>query len=320
MDYPISINDYDLGKKVGSGTFGSVYVAYVKKTDEKVAIKKFKSESTFDNEVHALQINCKDIIQILTYFSDKYTNYIVLEYMDGDLSNFRPLPMSENHLINLAKSITRATAYIHTHNLAHMDIKRGNILFKRNDLDVVFKICDLGFVCETEFRQCKGGTTKNLSPEIAQLFYDGYHHISTQKGQKCDVWTIGIVLFRAIGSSHLFNTTNIHSDTESKRDKLLKAVMSLTQDFIDKKINNKTINYSPVIDNIIKACLTIDPDKRPSIHQLMSFFDEEDNGRNSVTSSRYCVNNINNNMSNNNSRFCSINSSFLCGRKYLTNL
>ena len=313
-NYPTTIDKYKIGDKIGSGTYGSVYVAWVRTTDEKVVLKQFKSYKTYDNEILGLgKYHCDGVINMLQHFEENHEYYIVLEYMNGDLRSFRPMPMSKEFLEQLTRTLIKTVNCIHSQDLSHMDIKRGNILWKKTNTGHVFKLCDLGFLCETPFRQCRGGTTKNLSPEVAQAFYDGKGKVSVKKGQSCDIWTIGITLFRMTNIKHLFKIPEANSSFYDRRDHILKTIIRLKQEEIDMYVNKITSRYGESISSIIRACLMINPKKRATAEKLIKMIKEVP-----ISSNRLMVGNSYNSCNSCNScysyssnikrsRFCAIN-------------
>lgn len=85
----MSLSDFEVGKPIGRGKFGHVYVARTKKEKFVVALKvMFKAQLNKENMVHQLRreieiqanLNHPNILKMYTYFFDEHRIYLVLEY------------------------------------------------------------------------------------------------------------------------------------------------------------------------------------------------------------------------------------------------
>lgn len=78
-----------------------------------------------------------------------------------------------------------------TLNIAHRDVKAENILFKSADpSDLTIKLCDFGFATPSSKDNFKGlstvvGSPYYIAPEVFSQAYD----------YRCDLWSVGILLF-----------------------------------------------------------------------------------------------------------------------------
>ena len=88
-----SIDQYELGDKIGEGTFGKVIIATHKITKEKVAIKildknklNLKDERIrLDREIEVLKmVNHYNIIKLFTIIENESKIYIIQEYISGE--------------------------------------------------------------------------------------------------------------------------------------------------------------------------------------------------------------------------------------------
>merc|ERR1719410_2572175 len=87
-----SLSDFEIGKRLGRGKFGKVYLAREKKSKYIVAIKvlwkfqlrKHNVEHQLRREIEILShLRHKHIIRLFTYFHDKERVFLVLEYCCG---------------------------------------------------------------------------------------------------------------------------------------------------------------------------------------------------------------------------------------------
>ena len=136
-------------EKIGEGTYGIVYKAKDKITDQYVALKKIRLEtesegvpSTAIREISLLkELDHPSIVQLLDVVHAEQKLYLVFEYLDKDLkkhmddhaasrkgidggSGGLPEPLVKSYLKQLLEGI----AYCHSHRVLHRDLKPQNLL------------------------------------------------------------------------------------------------------------------------------------------------------------------------------------------------
>ncbi|XP_017700094.1 cyclin-dependent kinase F-4 [Phoenix dactylifera] len=145
---------YKLIKKVGDGTFGSVWRAINKQTGEVVAIKKMKrkyyswEECMNLREVKSLRrMNHPSIVKLKEVIRENDILYFVFEYMECNLYQLmkdRGKIFSETEIRNWCFQIFQALAYMHQHGYFHRDLKPENLLVTKD----IIKIADFGLARE----------------------------------------------------------------------------------------------------------------------------------------------------------------------------
>lgn len=139
-----------------------------------------------------------------------------------------------------------AINYLHNRKIVHRDIKPENILFSKND---VLKIADFGtskFFTNGKMKNVHG-TPYYVAPEVLESHYT----------EKCDVWSIGVILYILLCGYPPFNgPTN---------DDIMEAVCKGKY-----KFSHETFEYvSSEAKNVIKKMLTKNVDKRPSASEIL---------------------------------------------------
>ena len=91
--------DYEIIKKIGSGTFGDVFSGKDKITGQNLAIKRVKKSilyqygdyliNAFWKELDSMRkCNCENSVKLIKYFETRNNYNIVMELCDSDLLNF----------------------------------------------------------------------------------------------------------------------------------------------------------------------------------------------------------------------------------------
>ncbi|KAJ6247933.1 serine/threonine-protein kinase pkga-related [Anaeramoeba flamelloides] len=148
-----SISDFELVKHISSGSYGQVFLARKKQTNDLFAIKVLeKQDMTLKNLVQKVNDEKKimikssnDFVVKLFYsFQSEKKLYLVMEYCPGgDL--FSILTYSKNFIVSAVKTylaeIILAIEFLHTNGIIHRDIKPDNILL---DAEGHLKLTDFG--------------------------------------------------------------------------------------------------------------------------------------------------------------------------------
>lgn len=147
---------YEIIKKIGSGSYGSVCEATQVATGNKVAIKKLDRifEDTVDGkrilrEIHLLRrMGHSSIVRLIDVLQPDdpesfSTLYLVLEFAQSDVKKLvkSAIHLQLIHIKMLVYNLLRGILYLHSADVLHRDLKPANILI--ND-DCTVKICDFG--------------------------------------------------------------------------------------------------------------------------------------------------------------------------------
>lgn len=204
----MSINDYQLEKQIGSGTFGDVFRGIEKHSGKKVAIKRLRKKILFENGKYLLKAfyreidcmkkcECENSIKFIKDFQTQNNYNIIMELCDTDLLCHlyeRPKPFSVDEIREIFSQLNNVFRKMNQNNILHRDLKLGNILIKFTDpskTHFIPKLSDYGFSKELNsynFSSCTHlGTPATMAPEIMMNY---------PYNDKSDLWSVGVMMYQ----------------------------------------------------------------------------------------------------------------------------
>ncbi|KAI9720918.1 MAG: hypothetical protein M1828_005488 [Chrysothrix sp. TS-e1954] len=189
-----TVGNYQLGRLIGKGSFGKVYLASNKLINgSKVVLKSAKKDDTnLAHEVHVhRQLLHPHIARLYEVIVTETLVWLVLEYCPGDeLYNYliQHGALAPSMVQKIFTQIIGAVSYVHQKSFVHRDLKLENILLDKNEN---VKLCDFGFTREYQgkanYLQTWCGTVCYAAPEMLK----GEKYAA----EKVDVWSLGIILY-----------------------------------------------------------------------------------------------------------------------------
>ncbi len=223
-------NRYIVGRVLGKGGFGITYTALDMNSNKRVAIKEYmpgeysvrsngtativpknddKSKRVFEHGLQkyieeagtlvTLREN-RNIVDILDYFSENNTGYIVMEFLDGD--NYNRLARNNGGLLGYAevfemfRTLSEALAFVHKKGILHRDISPENVIRTK---DGRIKLIDFGAA-----RSYVAGENKGMSV-LLKVSYAPYEQYSSKgnQGPWTDVYSACATVYHLISGKKL---------------------------------------------------------------------------------------------------------------------
>lgn len=232
-----SLTDFEIGKPLGRGKFGNVYLAREKRSKYIVALKVLFKAQLLSSNVHyqlkreiEIQSHLRhpNILRLFGYFYDETRVYLILEYAQkGELyAHLKRLGrFEEKQAAHYISQLIEALKWCHERNVIHRDIKPENILLAAND-DI--KIADFGWCVHapSSKRATMCGTLDYLPPEmIMQRPYD----------YTVDLWCVGVLTYEFLVGKPPFETKkdqDTYKNIVSLNYTIPDTVSQLASDFI----------------------------------------------------------------------------------------
>lgn len=204
---------YTLLENIGSGGFGYVHKVRHLHSDE-IRAAKFIAKSDVKEDIEAvateleamIRIAHPNVLTIFEFFEQKSKIIVVMEFCDGGTFHSLLSSSSSNMEVRvLFRDVMSGVAYCHSLGIAHRDLKLENCLICKGKLRRLAKIIDFGLAAirrsgEGDSDECWLEETLGTKFFVAPEVIDRKQHY----GVKCDIWSIGIMIYIVLTDEHPF--------------------------------------------------------------------------------------------------------------------
>jgi serine/threonine protein kinase len=264
----VKLEDFNIVRLIGVGSYGKVYAASKKSSNKIYAIKILKKEEINNinkkkeiktERILLAKLNHPFIMKLDYAFQTRKSLYFITKFMHGGELNYHIYNDKKNYFSEekakfYAAEIILGLNYLHQNCCIYRDLKPENVLI---DLDGHIKLTDFGLSKLCEESPCKArtmcGTPEYLAPEM--LFSKDY-------GIEVDWWSLGILIYEMISGYLPFKI--------------------LPDEKVTKKVYKKKFkifsHFSNEVKDLLKKLLEFNPKKRIGYDKIIAhpFFKDID--------------------------------------------
>ncbi|KAH7492064.1 cGMP-dependent protein kinase [Phytophthora ramorum] len=209
----IKLDDLEVLRTLGAGTFGRVKLvrhkptgaAYALKVLNKASVVAYKQQRNVVNEKMIMaQCNHPFLLKLFTTYKDATRLYLLIDFVQGGelFTYLHSTPSSPGRLPNdharfYASHVLMALEYLHDRCIVYRDLKPENLLI---DPQGYLKVVDFGFakvVDDRTYTLC--GTTEYLAPELV---------LGKGHNRGVDYWALGILIYEMVVGHSPFAGSN----------------------------------------------------------------------------------------------------------------
>ncbi|OOF92303.1 hypothetical protein ASPCADRAFT_133369 [Aspergillus carbonarius ITEM 5010] len=248
---------FEIGKPLGKGKFGRVYLAKERSSGFVCALKVLHKSELQQGGVQKqvrreieIQSNLRhpNVLRLYGHFHDSKRIFLILEFAGrGELYKHlrKEHRFPEWKAAQYIAQMAAALKYLHKKHVMHRDIKPENILV---GIHGEIKISDFGWSVHApnNRRQTMCGTLDYLPPEMLKPgSQDNYY------SEKVDLWSLGVLTYEFLVGEAPFEDTPVMTQR-----RIARADMTVPS-FV-----------SPEARDLIKRLLVLDPEKRISLDEI----------------------------------------------------
>nr|KAF6310888.1 NIMA related kinase 11 [Myotis myotis] len=262
---------YVLQGKLGSGSFGTVYLVLDKKAKRGEELKVLKEISvgglnpndTVQANLEAQLLSKLDhpaIVKFHASFVEQDNFCIITEYCEGrdldcKIQEYKEAgkTFSDGQVIEWFIQLLLGVDYMHERRILHRDLKSKNIFLKNN----LLKIGDFGvsrlLMGSCDLATTLTGTPHYMSPEA--LKHQGYD-------TKSDIWSLACILYEMCCMNHAFTGSNF---------------LSIVLKIVEGDTPSLPTRYPRELNAIMERMLNKNPSLRPSAIEILKipYIDEQ---------------------------------------------
>mmetsp|Transcript_21171 Transcript_21171/g.50165 ORF Transcript_21171/g.50165 Transcript_21171/m.50165 type:complete len:368 (+) Transcript_21171:151-1254(+) len=203
-----SITQFEKLRKIGEGTYGSVYMSRDRSSLRPVALKRIKIRTSgFEREgmpttalreiglLRSLPLH-ENVVRLyeVAVGSRLDAIFLVFEYCEHDVArllDWMKNPFSTSEVKCLMLQLSEAVAHLHEHHVIHRDLKLSNLLLTAGG---VLKLCDFGLA--RPLASPASAAAQPLTQKVVTLWYRAPELLfgSQAYDSAIDDWALGCIL------------------------------------------------------------------------------------------------------------------------------
>ncbi len=277
---PAEIEGYSIVRRLGTGAYGSVWLAREDRTGRMVAVKFYPHRrglnwSMLSREVEKLAAvyTSRNIVRLLDVGWNAEPPYFVMEFVEnGSLGNYLAAGrLSVDESVRISREVCSALIDAHGAGVLHCDLKPDNVLL---DGQLHARICDFGQARMSHEQSPSLGTLYYMAPEQADL--------DALPDARWDVYAVGAMFYHMLtGQPPYRNEQNQKKleDAESLAERL-RVYRSIIQSSVSPSLHRSIKGVDTRLADIIDRCLAVNPqDRLPNAQAIRDELDARDRQR-----------------------------------------
>ena len=270
-DPPSEIEGYSFLRRLGTGAYGTVWLAREDHTGRMVAVKYYPHRrglnwSLLNREVEKLATlyASRNIVRLLDVGWNAEPPYYVMEYVEnGSLGAYLAGgPLSTEEMVRITKQVCGALIEAHGAGVLHCDLKPDNVLL---DAQFQVRLCDFGQSRMSHEQSPALGTLYYMAPEQADL--------EAVPDARWDVYAVGALMYHMLTGQPPYREPAIQrklelAETLSERLQIYKRHI---QDSPPPELHRSVRGMDRHLAAIIDQCLAVNPRERlPNAQAILS--------------------------------------------------
>jgi serine/threonine protein kinase/dipeptidyl aminopeptidase/acylaminoacyl peptidase len=263
---PATLGHYRIGRPIGAGGMGEVFLADDVKLGRRVALKVLahalaadpERRNRFEREARAVAaLNHPNIITIYSVEEQDGVLFLTMELVEGKTLTelIPPRGMSLGQLLHVAIPLTDAVGAAHQRGITHRDLKPANVMVTDEGR---VKVLDFGLAKLQEESPVDGLTAMTASAPLTSegRIMGTVAYMSPEQAQgkpvdpRSDVFSLGVLLFEmATGEKPFKGDTNMS---------VLSAIIKDTPS----SVTDLRADLPRDVGRILRRCLAKDPEER----------------------------------------------------------
>ncbi|XP_043466663.1 cyclin-dependent kinase 11B [Leptopilina heterotoma] len=281
-----SVEEFQCLNRIEEGTYGVVYRARDKRTEEIVALKRLKMEKekegfpiTSLREINTLlKAQHPNIVTVreIVVGSNMDKIFIVMDYVEHDLKSLMETMKQKKQVFIpgevkcLMQQLLRAVAHLHDNWILHRDLKTSNLLLSHRG---ILKVGDFGLAREY------GSPLRQYTPVVVTLWYRAPELLLGGKeySTPIDMWSVGCIFAEFLrmealfpGKSEMDQLNKIFKELGTPSDRIWPGYSKLPMvqkiPFSHYPVNNLRQRFSLSLTDLgielLNKFLTYDPQQR----------------------------------------------------------
>ena len=256
------IGKYKILRTIGSGGFGTVYLAEDTWIDKKVALKVPHKQGVDFGELLReprllASLNHPNIVTILTAEKQENVFFIVMEFVPGETLESviaRDGALELSRALDYTCQICNAVDHAHRHGVLHRDLRPANVLVAESGM---LKVADFGTSRFLEIA-AHGTTVIGSPPYMAPEQFHGKAVFAS------DLYSVGLTMYQMLTGMLPYDTPS-HADLDRlmrgelaiaprlKNPKVPKAISDIVVKALAPEIHARYQRASDLLDDVLAA-------------------------------------------------------------------